>query len=163
NHGGGYLVIGFEDGSLSPAHPRPSNLNGWSQHAIQAIVAKYIDPAVQCRVVHRARPGLQDSHPIVIVPGGHRVPVRSKSGSPDGRKLVAHRVYVRRAGPASEEPRTAEEWDRLFERILQNRKSELLEAFRSIMAGEVPTTRSPTPSRLTELLGFEDAAVSRWN
>src|SRR5262249_37429394 len=119
--------------------------------------------AVQCRVVHRARPGLQDSHPIVIVPGGHRVPVRSKSGSPDGRKLVAHRVYVRRAGPASEEPRTAEEWDRLFERSLQNRKSELLEAFRSIMAGEVPTTRSPTPSRLTELLGFEDAAVSRWN
>jgi hypothetical protein len=161
NHGGGYLVVGFEDGALTPANQRPANLNAWSQDSIQSIVAKYVDPAVQCRVVHKIRPGSQDLYPIVIVPGGHRVPIRARSGSPDG-KLVPHRVYVRRAGPASEEPRTAEEWDRLFERILQNRKSELLEAFRSIMAGEVPTSQSSAPSRLTELLDFEEGAISRW-
>jgi hypothetical protein len=63
--------------------------------------------------------------------------VRAKSGSPDG-KLMPHRVYTRRPGPTSEEPRTAEEWDRLFERVLQNRKAELLEAMRSIMAGVIP-------------------------
>src|SRR4051794_23544737 len=52
NHGGGYAVIGFEelpDGTFTPAQRRPSDLAGWSQDAIQAIVAKYIDPGIQCR------------------------------------------------------------------------------------------------------------------
>jgi hypothetical protein len=52
--------------------------------------------------------------------------------------------------------------DRLFERVLQNRKSELLEAMRSIMAGEIPTAPKKTPSRLTELIEFEQAAIGRW-
>ena len=43
------------------------------------------------------------------MPGGHRNLIRAKSGSPDG-KLVPHRVYTRRPGPASEESKTAEEW-----------------------------------------------------
>jgi Putative DNA-binding domain len=162
NHGGGYLVIGFDDGSLTPAAARPATLEAWSQDAIQSIVAKYVDPAVQCEVIHQVRAGSQERHPIAIVPGGHRIPIRAKAGSPDGKKLVPHRVYIRRAGPASEEPRTAEEWDRLFERCLQNRKAEFLEAYRSIMAGEIPTARPQTPSRLAQLLEFEKAAVSRW-
>ena len=122
NHGGGYLMIGFEeltDGSFKPANPRPPNLDAWSQDAIQSIISKYVDPTVQCRVVHQAAPASTDRYPIVIVPGGHRNLIRAKSGSPDG-KLVPHRVYTRRPGPASEEFKTAEEWDRLFERVLQN-------------------------------------------
>jgi hypothetical protein len=121
NHGGGYLVIGFEelaDGSFKPAGSRPPNLNAWSQDDIQSIVAKYIDPSVQCRVAHQTAPASTDRYPIVIVPGGHRVLIRAKSGSPDG-KLVPHRVYTRRPGPTSEEPQTAEEWDRLFELVAQ--------------------------------------------
>jgi hypothetical protein len=165
NHGGGYLVIGFtdlSDGSFAPATPRPANLNGWSQDAIQSIVAKYIDPAVQCRVEHRSAPGSQDRYPIIAVPGGHRVPIRAKSGSPDNNKLVPHRVYIRRPGPNSEEPKTAEEWDRLLERCLQNRKEELLEAMRSIMAGVVPTAHEKSQPKLDELLQFENVAIARW-
>ena len=100
NHGGGYLVIGFEemaDGSFNAARPRPPHLNAWSQDAIQSIISKYIDTSVQCRVVHQTAPASTDRYPIVIVPGGHRVPIRAKSGSPDG-KLVPHRVYTRRPG-----------------------------------------------------------------
>jgi hypothetical protein len=165
NHGGGYLVIGFtelSDGSFIPATPRPTKLDGWSQDAIQSIVAKYVDPAVQCRVLHRPAPGSQKLYPIIIVPGGYRVPIRAKTGSPDGKKLVPYRTYIRRPGPNSEEPRTAEEWDRLLERTLQNRKTELLEAMRSIMAGVIPTAHGSTPSRLDELLRFEETAVARW-
>jgi len=163
NHGGGHLVIGFEelpDGSFRPANPRPSTLDAWSQDAIQSIVAKYIDPAIQCRVVHQTASS-NDRYPIVIVPGGHGIPVCAKSGSPDG-KLVPHRVYVRRPGPASEEPQTAAEWGQLFERVLQNRKAELLEAYRSILAGEIPTAASQAPPRTTELIEFEQAAIARW-
>jgi hypothetical protein len=165
NNGGGYLLVGFaqhQDSSFTPANPRPATVDAWSQDAIQTIVAKYVEPAVQCQVLHRAAPGSQDRYPVIIVPGGHRVPIRARRGSPDGKKLVALRTYIRRAGPSSEEPRTAEEWDRLIERCLQNRKSELLDAMRSIMAGVVPTVPEKVSSRLEELLEFEDAAIGRW-
>jgi hypothetical protein len=165
NHGGGYLIIGFEelkDGSFAPANPRPVNLDAWAQDAIQSIVAKYLDPTVQCRVTHATAPGAKVRYPIIVIPGGHRVPIRAKKGSPDNKKVVPHRIYVRRPGPTSEEPQTAAEWDRLLERCLQNRKSELLEAMRSIMAGVIPTEPRETESRLSQLLEFEEAAIRRW-
>lgn len=165
NHGGGYIVVGFEDladGSFQPATPRPANLDAWSQDSIQGIVAKYLDPTIQCSVLHRERPGTTERHPIILVPGGHRSPVRAKSGSPDGSKLVAHRTYVRRPGPNSEEPRTAAEWDRLLERCVQARQAELLDAMRSIMAGVVPAGAAAEPTRHQKLLEFEATAVERW-
>jgi predicted HTH transcriptional regulator len=130
NHGGGTLIIGIEelsDGSFRPATPRPLNLDAWSQDDMQSIVAKYVDPNIQCKVLHQPSPSTGDRFPIILVPGGHRVPIRAKSGSPDS-KLVQHRTYIRRPGPASEEPKTAEEWNQLFERCIQNRRTELLEA-----------------------------------
>ncbi len=165
NHGGGYVLVGFaeqSDGSFLPATDRPATLDTWSQDAIQSIVAKYLDPLVQCRVMHLSRPGSSDRYPIIIVPGGHRVPIRARASSPDGKRLTAHRIYIRRAGPSSEEPRTAEEWDRLLERCLQNRKAELLDAMRSIMAGVLPQAATSTPSRFDDLRTFEDQAVARW-
>lgn len=158
-------MIGFEehaDGTFAVSAGRPSNLDAWSQDSIQSIVAKYVDPGVQCRVHHRAPDGSPEKYPVIVVPGGHRAPVRAKAGSPDGKKLVAHRVYIRRPGPASEEPKTAEEWDRFFERCLQNRRTELLEAMRSIMAGVIPKAAAPTPTRLDQLKDFEAKAISRW-
>jgi len=139
-----------------------SSLDAWSQDSIQSIVAKYIDPGVQCRVHHRAPSGATEKYPVIVVPGGHRAPIRAKAGSPDGKKLLAHRVYIRRPGPASEEPKTAEEWDRFFERCLQNRRAELLDAMRSIMAGVIPNAGPPTPTRLDQLKDFEKNAIARW-
>jgi hypothetical protein len=164
NHGGGFLVIGFEeraDGTFQPSTGRPANLDAWSQDSIQAIVAKYADPGVQCGVHHRADAASREKYPIIAVPGGHRVPIRAKAGSPDGKKLVAHRVYIRRPGPASEEPKTAEEWDRFLERCLQNRQAELLEAMRSIMAGVLPSAAPATPTRFDQLKAFETQAIAR--
>lgn len=165
NHGGGVLVVGFmelDDGTFKVAVPRPENLDLWSQDNIQSIVAKYLDPAVQCRVHHRSRSGDSGKYPVIVVPGGHRVPIRAKAGSPDAKKLVAHRVYIRRPGPASEEPKSAEEWDRFFERCLQNRRTELLDAMRSIMAGVIPNAGPGTPARIANLRDFEAKAIRRW-
>jgi hypothetical protein len=85
-----------------------------------------------------------------------------EAGSPDGKKLVTNRVYIGRPGPNSEEPRTAEEWDRLFERCLQNRQAELLDAMRSIMAGVIPASAPATPTQLDQLTAFEQRAVASW-
>jgi hypothetical protein len=92
-------------------------------------------------------------------PGEHRVPIRAKAGSPDGKKLSAYRVYIRRPGPASEELKTAEEWDRFFERCLQNRRAELLApdydwSNRQRCAG--------IPTRFDELKALETKAIACW-
>jgi hypothetical protein len=166
NHGGGYIVIGFrelQDGTFEPANPRPINLDQWSQDAIQSIVAKYLDPAVQCSVRHQLSSRSGEIHPVIIVPGGHRVPVRAQASSPDGKKLVSNRVYIRRAGPNSEEPRTAEEWDRFFERCVQNRQAELLEVMRSIIAGVIPRTPVAAPTRRDELEAFKKNSIEHWD
>ncbi len=160
NHGGGFLVIGFdehEDGSLHPSPSRPDTLTAWSQDGIQSIVSKYVDPVIQCRVTHRGTD--EAKHPIIIVPGGHRVPIRSRSGSPDG-KLQVHRIYIRRPGPASEEPRSAEEWDRFLERCLKNRQVELVEAMRAILSGTLPS--QPIPTLVDTLSAFSTAAIDHW-
>lgn len=107
------------------------------------------DPGVQCRVHHRASAASRERYPIIAVPGGHRVPIRAK-------------VYIRRPGPASEEPKTAEEWDRFFERCLQSRRAELLEAMRSIMTGVIPNAVPAIPTRFDELKAFETKAIARW-
>lgn len=159
NHGGGFVIVGLReesDGTFSRIEAPTGAAAVWSQDRIQGILAKYLDPSVQCRVQ------TVQGHPVIAVPGGHRVPVRAKAGSPDGSKLVAHRIYVRRPGPNSEEPKTAEEWDRLLERCLQNRKDELLGAFRAILAGEVPAAGPPGSVALRRLAEFRDAAAARW-
>jgi hypothetical protein len=68
NHGGGFLVIGFEeraDGTFEPSAGRPTNLDAWSQDSIQSIVFKYADPGVQCRVHHRANAASRERYPII--------------------------------------------------------------------------------------------------
>lgn len=165
NHGGGYIVVGFRelaDGTFEAATPRPANLDAWAPDAVQSIVAKYVDPAIQCRVTHRAAYVGADRYPIIAVPGRHRVPIRAKAGSPDGNKLVPHRIYIRRPGPSSEEPKTAEEWDRLMEKCVQSRQAELLDAMRSIMAGVIPSTSPKEPTRADQLKAFAQTAVERW-
>jgi predicted HTH transcriptional regulator len=97
NQGGGYLVVGFAegaDGQFVPASSRPVDLSGLRQDAIQNAVQKYIDPPIQCRTEHIAHPETGTCFPIVVVPGAHRVPIKARVGSPDG-KLVKDRVYIR--------------------------------------------------------------------
>jgi hypothetical protein len=163
NHGGGHLVIGFAegaDGTFVDGQSRPATLDAWSQDAIQSIVAKYCDPSVQCRVTHQSRRISPDRFPVISVPGGHRTPIRAKSASPDGKSLALNRIYIRRPGPSSEEPKTTAEWDALLERLVQNRQAELVDAMRSIMSGVLPG--KPTPTRVDELREFETNAIKRW-
>lgn len=165
NQGGGFVIAGFlekGDGTFVLAENRPEDLGSWSQDAIQSIVAKYIDPLIQCRVSFEisAENGLR--FPVIGVPGGHRVPVRAKASSPNGKKLVAQRTYIRRPGPSSEEPQAAIEWDALLERCLQNRKEDLLSAMRSIMDGVIPTVGENINRDQQRLLSFEQDSIALW-
>ncbi len=165
NNGGGYLIIGYrehDDGSYEPKPLNKNQLSKWSTDNVQSIIEKYVDPTFQCEVHHVERSNSTDKFPIIIVPGNHKVPVRSKAGSPDGKTITQKRVYVRRPGPTSEEPQTTTEWDQLFDRIIRNRRSELLDAMRSIIEGTLPTVTAAEIQGNDNLSSFREAGIKRW-
>ena len=107
-------------------------------------------------------PLLAKGTPSSLYPADTVSPSAPRRAHLTAKKLSAHRVYIRRPAPASEEPKTAEEWDRFFERCLQNRRAELLEAMRSIMTGVIPNAAPAIPTRFDELKAFETKAIARW-
>ena len=143
NHGGGYVIIGFEekDTGAAPAWRRPVTLDCYSQDAINAIVQNYAEPAFHCSVHHVTHP-ISGIHPVIGVPGGHRVPIRAKRGGPNNQIVQQHTVYTRRPGPKSEQPLGAREWDELFGRCLGARRDELLDHVRDLLTGR-PSSEAP--------------------
>jgi hypothetical protein len=87
------------------------------------------------------------------------VPVMSCRGS-DG-EIQAQRCYVRKPGPKSEEPYTAEEWRGVFERCLQARRESMLDAIRLIVQGHTDVAPVP-PTAKTKLLEFISTSQARW-
>lgn len=164
NHGGGFIVLGFEeagDGSFHCHSPRPDTLEAYHPDAISRIVATYAEPAFQVVVTHIVREG-GGAFPVVQVPGGHRTPVMTKKGSPDQKTLVAGRVYIRRPTPESAEPGTAVEWRELFDRCVRAARDDLLDAMRGILDGRVDISIDATPSSLDRLNAWTDAGLTRW-
>lgn len=137
NSGGGFVILGFEerDTGAAPASGRPPTLDAYSQDLINAIVQNYAEPAFHCSVHHVQHP-VSGVHPVIGVPGGHRVPIRAKRSGPNNQIVQQHIVYIRRPGPRSEQPLTGREWDELFARCLDARRDELLERIRDLLTGK---------------------------
>ncbi len=164
NHGGGYLVIGFDEQPglpATPSHPRPASLATYSHDRVNGIVEKYLEPAVHCEVHHVRAPDGAD-YPLIEIPGGHRIPIMAKRDGPSGGELRQRAVYIRRPGPKSEEPRTAQEMSMLFDRCFSNRWDEITDLIRSLLAGSMPAVFGPdmalaalsaAPPRLTTWVG----------
>lgn len=158
------MVLGLREndaGQFSPDSNRPSDLSKLTQDDIQDAVQKYLDPSIQCRVIHVEHPNGHGLFPIIVVPGGCRVPIKAKAGSPGG-VLIVNRVYVRRPGPKSEEPQTAAEWDQLLERCIRARREELLDGIRDLLAGQVPSPVSPQETTIDRLAKFLMQAEECW-
>src|SRR6201991_9649 len=72
NHGGGFIVFGFDERSLTPDDTDPFRTNCTSER-ITAIVRTYLDPPVRCEVV----PVFSSAsvvHPVVRVSGHGATP-----------------------------------------------------------------------------------------
>ena len=168
NHGGGYVLLGFEEvgGAWTPAKPRPSDLSGFTQDLINGIVQGYADPSFHCELHKVAHPQTGDLFPIVVVPGDHKVPIRAKRDGPQDKRGRPQHVnintyYIRRPGPKSEPPQSAREWDTLIGRCVRVTRGDLLEGMRSLLLGTVPgTTRTEEESR--DLERWVEESKKRW-
>lgn len=151
NHGGGFLVIGFDEGETGPAPSaaRPATLDAYSQDLLNAIVQNYAEPAFHCSVHYVSHP-TSGAHPVISVPGGHRVPIRAKRSGPNNQTVQQHAIYVRRPGPRSEQPLSGREWDELFARCIDARRDELLDRIRDLLTGRLTGDRGVAPPRLDD-------------
>lgn len=161
NHGGGFIVLGLTeaDAGVREAEGRPATLDGYNQDLINGIVQNYCDPPFHCAVHLIPNPdGVL--FPIVVVSGGHRVPVRARRAGPNGNTIQNNAIYVRKPGPRSETPQSAQDWDDLLARCLRNRRDEMFDQIRDLITGAVPQAEQPPqPARLNEWIA---TCLQRW-
>jgi len=161
NHGGGFIVLGLTeaDGVFVEANGRPATLDGFGQDIVNGIIQNYADPAFHCSVYIVPR-GDGALFPIITVPGDHRSPVRAKRAGPHGNIVENNSIYVRKAGPRSETPTSAMDWDALLNRCLTNRRDEMFDQIRGLITGAVPTTAEPPKPALLEQ--WIERSLRRW-
>jgi len=167
NHGGGFLVIGFKDEHPPTPDPvRPADLSGFNTDRVNNIVKKYAEPGFHCdsRLVVHPDTGLD--YPVIVVPGGAKVPVRCKADSPDeGKSARVGTYYIRRPGPESAPPQSGAEWDALLDKCLRNRQEELMALFGALLKAESGLATSlvnaggAPQDPMTALVEFEQAAL----
>ena len=162
NHGGGITIFGFEEtlAGVAPANGRPASLADYSPDRVNSAVNRFAEPAFHCdvEVVTSPTDGLQ--YPVVVVPGGHHFPIRSRRNGPNGQGIQQNVYYIRRPGPQSEGPQSGQEWDTLIRRCISNARDDLLNSFRLLMEGGAP---APTPQdELATTTAWFDTSLARW-
>jgi hypothetical protein len=161
NHGGGFVILGFEDSEqgVMPAANRPANLAAYTPDTINAIAITYAEPSFHCDISIVSGPtGL--TYPIISVPGGHRVPIKAKRDGPNGQIVRQNSYYIRRPGPQSEPPQNAAEWDALIRRCVTNAKDDLLNQIRGVLSG---VAGIETPANELDLTArWLESSVARW-
>ena len=136
NHGGGYLVFGFND-NLTPNQNRPASLGEYSRDYFSSIVKHYLTPTFQCDVF-TVENKLGTKAPIVRVPSHGSVPIVAKRDGPtdSNHKISGIRsgtYYIRKAGPESAPIIGAGEWLPLIRRCILNDRESLLRSFSDVV------------------------------
>ncbi len=160
NHGGGYIVLGFDESQQTlRSVVRPPDIPETTQDAVNAAIRRYADPEYHCQLYAIVHPHSGVIHPVIRIPSGD-VPVMSKRSQTDSG-MSQYKLYVRKPGPRSEEPHTAEEWRRLVDRSIRARREDLLDAVRSIFLGQTEAqVWSPEP--MDALAHYCTTAYERW-
>lgn len=163
NEGGGIIVLGMREdaanGGALGSQPRPLAIPRYSQDGINAAIERFADPPFHCELMEATHPDTGIRHAFVVVPGGMTIPVMSIRGC-EG-VIQPQRCYVRKPGPRSEEPYTAEEWRSVMERCLQARRESMLEAIRVIVHGHGSPPAAVEQHGL--LNDFVRSARERWS
>jgi hypothetical protein len=164
NHGGGFLLIGYEatnEKRLVPKTPRPASLDKYNTDLFNAIVKKCAEPAFHVDVTLQRHPETGDEFPLVLVRGTSRTPVRSDSET-TGKSLRNYTYYIRRPGPSSESPQTGAEWDALVRRCVLNQRTEIVELLRSFIPAVAEGDIRALGDELHALRLFCEQSYAKW-
>lgn len=160
NHGGGFLILGFEEQEEElESIPRPTDIKRVTQDGINSAVRRYAEPAFHCQLHLVKHKSTGVDHPIITVPGNVSVPVMSKRAYEGG--IHQHRCYIRKSGPRSEEPQTEQEWRTLLGRCVLANREDLLSSIRSVVLGHVEA-ESVTPISKNQFEDFRGSSFERW-
>ena len=128
NHGGGRLILGFEEkGNLLISRKKSDKIKEITQDTVNSAVRRYADPEFHCQLYQIEHSKTKVLHPVIRIPGDQTVPIMSTRSSED-KDIEQHIFYIRKPGPRSEKPMKAEEWRKLLERCIQARRQEMFDA-----------------------------------
>jgi len=100
NHGGGFVVFGFNEHTLGPDDTDPFRTNCTIER-VRTIVQTYLDPPIRCEVV-TVMSAAGTVHSVIRVGGHGTTPVCVRQDGPvvSGSKLIERgAIYVRKHGP----------------------------------------------------------------
>lgn len=158
NHGGGTIVMGMrgEGEEKLESLPRPAEIPRYSTDTVNSAINRYSDPKMHFDVSFEVHPETGIEHAFIHVPPS-AVPVMCTRL--EEKVIQQNRVYIRKAGPKSEEPTTAEEWRTLFNRCIQAGRESMLDSIRTILQGHTVTSTAPATDLLKD---FTAESFERW-
>lgn len=143
NHGGGYLVIGFDNDSLQPDQQnRPKDIEAkFHIDKIQGYVSRFASEPFEVAVDFPQREG--HSYPVIVVPSGVKTPVAARSDlKVDDAKLIAAGDVFVRSLRSNNTPSTAKaswhDWPKLVETCFDNREADIGRFMRRHLSGLTP-------------------------
>jgi hypothetical protein len=143
NHGGGYIVIGFDNETLEPDKNNvPSDVRAlFHVDKIQGLVSRFASEPFEVAVEFPERDG--QLYPVVVVPPGVKTPVAAKSDLRVGDKTLisADSVHIRslRANKTPSTTRaTWKDWPKIVEVCFDNREADIGRFLRRHLGGLTP-------------------------
>ncbi len=166
NHGGGFVVFGFNEHTLAPDDTDPFRTN-CSTERVRSIVQAYLDPPVHCEIsAPVSTAGVV--HPVIRVAGHGVVPVCVRQDGPvvGGERLIERGAYyVRKHGavpakrgvgiqaPGSGKIEIPQDWSQLIRRCVRRDREALLAMLEATIEG-----RATAPDNARRLLTWHKAA-----
>lgn len=146
NHGGGYLVIGFDNATLQPDKTNvPTDVKGaFHIDKIQSMIARFASEPFEVTVEYAERE--RQLYPVIVIPTGVKTPVAAKSdlcsADRSNRNLItAGNVYIRSL-KANNTPSTAKamwnDWPQIVETCFDNREADIGRFLRRHLSGIAP-------------------------
>jgi hypothetical protein len=140
NHGGGYLIVGFDNETLQPdvEHVLTDVQATFHIDKIQGLISRFSSDPFEIAVEFPVREG--QVYPVIVVPPGVKTPVASKSDLFNGTsKLIAtDDVYVRSLR-ANNTPSTTKagwkDWPTIVEVCFDNREADIGRFLRRHLSG----------------------------
>ena len=163
NSGGGVIVFGIVEDETQAKHfncvHRPDEIKRYTPDAIGSAINQYAEPSLDFRLEFENHLETGNEHAFVEIAGGMQQPVFAKKQL-DGviRKFAC---YIRKPGPMSEEPHTAQEWSDLLQRCVLAKRKSLLDSIRTIIDGR-PMDTTPAKFEEDKLREFMTASKECW-